>query len=100
MEHGCMNVSHIMAIFYGVKAKLIGGAMNHALFHARTRHPNGETVRIMIAAVGTFAARSATEFRSPNDQRVVEHTSLLKVLHQTGNRFVYPGDLLAVIFLK
>src|SRR5262245_4916628 len=100
MEHRCMNVGHIMAVLHGVKAELIGGPMNHTPSYARARHPDRETVGIMIAAVRAFSARSAAELRSPNDQRVVEHTSLFKVLHQSDNRFVDFRDLLAMIFLK
>src|SRR5207248_4883201 len=63
--------------------EFIGFAVNQAGFDPGPGHPEGETVRMMIAAkehgpAAALAHRRAAEFAAPNHERFVEQTPLFE----------------------
>src|SRR5688572_2147959 len=43
---------------------------------------------MMIAAISPLSTRRAAELRSPNDQRILEKSTLLEVFEQSGDRLI------------
>src|SRR5437762_13298515 len=87
MQDGGMEIVDVNLVLNRVKAKLVGLAIDHAWTNATTGHPDGVTVRMMIAAqlIGfqiTLHHGSAPELAAPDDQRGVEQAALLKVAQQ------------------
>ena len=80
-------------------ADLVGRAVADAPLDAAARQPDGESVRIVIAA-GLLAGLShgeAAEFAPPDHQRLVEQTALVQVRQQARDRPVrLAGELLVV----
>src|SRR5712672_3276313 len=70
-----MNVGDIVAVFYGMEANLVGGAVDDSGLDAAAGHPHGEAERMMIAAVGVLRAGRAAEFGGPDDDGFVEQTA-------------------------
>src|SRR5215472_608073 len=79
-----MDVGNVMAMFNGVEADGIGGAVNDAAFDTATGKPGAEALRVMIATIALSAGR-APELGAPNDQCVVEHATALQVFQQAGD---------------
>src|SRR5439155_14390102 len=80
-------------------AELVGCAEGDAGLDAAARQPDGEAVRVMVAAEELRAAarlvhRGAAELAAPDDQSVLEHPARLQVAEQRGDR---PVDLLALL---
>ena len=76
---------------YSLMANLVRFAVGISRFHATPGQPDGETSRIMIAAIFSLGKRGAAEFSSPPDERILEQAPLLQIfqqmedsLHQTG----------------
>ena len=77
-------------------------------FKPGPREPHGEAVRIVIAAVHHAGVRAvvrqldrrrAAKFAAPDDQRVLQHASLLQILEQRRDRLIALPRELAVIRL-
>ena len=89
-----------------MEAQLVGPPVDLAPLHARTGQPDGEPMRVMVAAgelllrVSHLQTRSPTEFGAADHQRVVPQTPLLQVLQQTGDRTIDPGTRAGVQFLQ
>ena len=71
-------------IFGDVVAEIIGLPELNAALDPATRHPNGEVLRVMIAAIispreATLAVDRAPKLRGPYDERVFEHPALLEI---------------------
>src|SRR5438477_570521 len=88
MEHGCMDVGNVMAVFDGVKADLIGGPVDDSAFDAATRQPGAKALRMMIAAC-SFRARRTSKLSAENDQGIFQQTALLEVAQETADRTIY-----------
>src|SRR5205807_2480163 len=61
--------------------------------NSAARHPDRETPRVMVAAIvgsGKFALAvdGPAKLAGPNDQCVIQHTSLLEIAYQAGRRLV------------
>src|SRR5207237_9729394 len=76
MKYGGMDVRDVVAMFAGVEADLVGGAVDSAASDAGASEPGAEALRMMIAAVA-LSPRRATELRAPHDQRVAQEAALL-----------------------
>ena len=69
----------------GVEAEVIGFAEGQAGFYAASGQPHGEGVRVMVASVvAALHHRGAAEFAAPDDERVVEQSSLFEILNKRG----------------
>ena len=60
-----MQVGDVVAVLDGVEAELVGRAVDDAALDAAAGQPDGEAVRVMVAAVGTLARRACGRTRSP-----------------------------------
>ena len=93
VETGGMKIVDMDLIFDHAEAELVGGAISESVFHAAAGHPDGEAFLVMIAAGGRLRAGARivfldhwrpAEFAAPDDEGVVEQTSLLEIGEQTG----------------
>jgi hypothetical protein len=51
----------------------------------------------MMITAGAFRPGRASELRSKNNQRILEHPALLEILHQSGDRLIHLRGELGVI---
>src|SRR5207244_3361233 len=73
MEHRRVKVRDVVALLGGVEADLVGRAVDDAAFDAAARQPGREPVRMVLAAVrARLSPGRAAEFRSPDDERLIE----------------------------
>ena len=84
-----MEVTNLNGVFDRVVAKIICAAVGNPRFHTATGHPDRKATGMMIAAsLGAFpiplASDAASEFSAPNDQRIVEESTLLEVENERG----------------
>ena len=77
MKNRSVDVRYVVTVFYGVKSDFVCRAMDGAALDAAAGHPHGETVGVMIAAIGTFRSRCASKLGREDDDRVVKQTALL-----------------------
>src|SRR5438445_2303114 len=89
MKNGSVQVVDMHLFFYGIPAEFVGGAVDHAAFHAAPGEPHREAVRVMIAAVALLRDRAAAELAAPEHERVVEQPAGPKVLKQGRDRAVH-----------
>ena len=68
-------------------SQLIRHAMHDPPFHAAAGHPGGKHLMVMLPAfgIGGFVIRRSPELRCPDDERVVEQTSLLEIAEERGD---------------
>src|SRR5262245_51907839 len=77
-----------------VESEFVGLADCHAGFDSPTGEPDRKGLVVMIAAEAAirigiaFHHRGAAEFAAPNDQGVVEQSTLLQILDQGRSRFI------------
>ena len=78
-EDGGVDVGDVVAVFGGVEADFVGGAVSESSLQAAAGEPATETVGVMVASFRAFFAGSAAEFGRPNDDGFVEQAALLEV---------------------
>ena len=89
-----MEVVHMHSVFGRVPADFIGGADNLASLDAPAGHPDGESVRMVIAAgslwvsSAVFAKRSAAELAGPDDEGFLEEPSTFQIVDQGSDGLV------------
>ena len=88
-----LQIVNVDSIFGDVDAVVVGPPPGHAALNASTSHPHGKTAWVMIAAVVCFRQAALrvdrpTELAAPDNQRVIEHASLLEIPNQAGRRLV------------
>ena len=95
-----MEVSHVVHVFHGRHARLVGGANGVTGFAASTCHPDCHGVGIMIAPIGdspTHAVvRSSSEFAAPDNQRAFQKAAFFQIFNQCGNRLIDAVNQIAV----
>ena len=74
-----VDVGHVMTIFDGVEADLVGRAMDDAALDPAAGHPDREAERMMVAAVAALRAGRSAELGRPDDDRLVEQPALLQI---------------------
>ena len=85
-------------ILHGHVAELVGRAVAVGAFHAGARQPDGEALRVVVAAVGpALEGGHATEFGDEGDERVLEQPAALEVLEQCGGGLVQDGRVDGVL---
>ena len=67
-----VQVVDVDFVFDGVPAKFIGGPVDASAAHASAGHPHGKPKGMVLAAVGPFGGRGASEFAAPEDERVFQ----------------------------
>lgn len=93
MQDRCVEIANVYTISNDVVAEFVRLAMHHAATDAGTGHPNGEAFRMVITPIVrlgqcALAINGTTEFSAPNDQRIVEQSSLFQIGQQTGRRLI------------
>ena len=86
MKNRGVDVVDVRLLRLRAQADGIGGADHLPAFHARAGEPHGEAVRIVVAAVLSFAHRHAAKFAAPNDERGIQQPARFQILQQAGNR--------------
>ena len=76
MQDCGMQVRNADAVLDGLVAELIGGPVNVPRLEAAARHQQTESVPIVVAAVGSFGDRQASELASPLNDDLVQQPSL------------------------
>ena len=87
MEQGRVQVIHVDRILSDVVAEIIGGSPGHPRLDPSPRKPHGEASWVVVstsfrAIPITLARDTSAKLSPPDDQRVVQHTSLLQVRNQ------------------
>ena len=72
-------------------AVFVRGAVDITAFHAGTGQPGREGPVVMLAArgIGRIVERRAAELCGPDDEHVVQHTSLLQILEQACDWLIH-----------
>src|SRR5689334_6831421 len=76
-----------------VETEFVGLTVDRPWPHASARQPHRETAAVMVAAVVRslefpLAVRRASEFTSPDDERVFEESALLEIADERGRGLV------------
>src|SRR4051812_16745415 len=89
MKYRRIEVMDMDFVLGSIKSKVIGFTDCHPGFRATSCHPHAETVRMMIAAIVTTLNHwRPPKLTAPDDQRVLQQATLLKILHQGGSGLV------------
>ena len=80
VQYGGMDVGDVVSVFHRVESQLVRRTVSDAALQSATCHPNGKTVRMMIATIRFFGTRSSPEFGRPDDQSFVQQSSLFQIL--------------------
>ena len=85
MENGGVKVADMHRVFNDVVTEVIGFAIDCAAFDTTTGHPHCETTGMMVAAIIGPSQLPLTEDRaaelpSPDDESVLQQTTLFEVL--------------------
>src|SRR5258706_33898 len=88
MQDGGVKVTNVDGVLGDIVGHLVGLAVDKACFDSRSRHPEAEATRVVVAAIILFreltlAVNGAAEFSTPNHQGVFKHSSLLEVLDES-----------------
>src|SRR5262249_55201550 len=90
-----------MRFFDGAQTQFIGGPDGLSAFDSVAGHEHRETPGIVIPpcliVVGPLKEWSASEFASPNDERIFEHSARFEISQQAGHRFVRGFAILSVV---
>ena len=84
MQHCGVQIMHLYGIGRNVIGKIIRRAPGHPGLDSATSQPDRETSRMMVPAIvaarqSSLTIRSASEFSTPDDQRLVQQATLLQV---------------------
>src|SRR5262249_26766231 len=82
MKHCRVKVVDLDLVLNGMVAIIVGGAVDGAALDASACQPDGESVRVMIAAVRALRHRSAAEFAAPDHQGGFEQSAGFQVFEQ------------------
>src|SRR5262245_14578662 len=100
MEDCCMQVVYRDLFLDSLEAELIGGSVCYAGLDAAASQPHGEPVRVVISAVTLFRDRRPPELAAPDDERLIQQSTLFQVTDQRGCGTVHIGAALAKTFLE
>ena len=101
MKDRRVQVVYVHLVLYNIKPKIIGRAQSHAAFYAPARKPHGKRAVMVIASLAplciviTFNHWRPAELAAPDDERVLEHSSLRQILDQRCRRLIGKPTLLA-----
>ena len=89
-QYGRVQVPDVETILDGMGSELIGLPDADTSLDASARHEHRETVGVVVSPrpLGVFSRRLATELAAPDNQGLIEHTALLEILDQPGDRLV------------
>ena len=86
MQHRGLHVVNMNGIGRDVPGEVVGFSVDRAAFDAAARHPPAVGSSKVIAALGicrvSLTKRRASEFTTPDDERIIQHSAFLQILHQ------------------
>ena len=88
VEHCRVEVVDLDLVLDGMVAIVVGRAEDGAAFDAAAGQPDGESVRVVIAAVGALGHRRAAELATPDHESRFQQTPGFQVAKQGGDRLV------------
>ena len=102
-----VQVMDVDLILLRPETELVGRSVDVAALCAAAGQPHGEAVRIVVATVlagirtegAQLHNRRAPELAAPDHEGVVQHTALLEVGEQSGDRLIALPRQLAVVRL-
>ena len=87
-----MQVGHVVPLAQGVVPQFIGRTVHVTPFQSRSGQPDGETVRVMIAAgrgpAPFLPPRSPSKLGAKDHRHVVHQPSLLQIGQEPGDRLI------------
>ena len=93
-----MDIVHRHGFVDGTISEFVRSAVAHPGRETTTREPHGETGDVVVAAVA-LGHGGASEFGAENDDRVLEHPSLLQIRQKGGDSLIdFPGRTSRVVF--
>ena len=99
VEDRRVEVVKRMNILHGFLAEFVALSGADARLHARARHPAGEAVGIVIAALRAFLEEGhAAKLRAPDNKCILKQATLFQITNQSGGRLV--EDLRMHIILR
>ena len=106
MQHRGVQVMHTHWVFDGFEADVVGCSIGRAAFDAATCQPDTESPVIVISTglwftiAGQFHRRSSSKFTAPQNQCVLEHSSLFQIGHEGRDRLINFASEFAMSLLK
>src|SRR6185503_4533838 len=92
-----MDVDFVFGDLHSIIIRL---AVNHAPTHSGPRQPGRVSKTVMAAPIRTLSRGAATEFGSPDDQRIFKQPARLQILYQPGNGLInVPGQRLMRLYI-
>ena len=88
VQHGCVHVVVGQHLLLGLVAEFVSGADRLAAANARTGHPSGHRVRVVVPAQPALRNGHAPELRVPDHQRIVQQPAPLQILEQSSDGLV------------
>src|ERR1041385_4104411 len=76
------------AVSHGFVADLVCCTVDRAAFDSAAGHPDGESVRVMVAALAALSHGRSAEFAAPDYEGFIQHPPALQVLKQPCDGFV------------
>src|SRR5262249_32749911 len=89
MKDGGMEVMDRDAVGNGVQTELVRSAEGLAAFYAAACHPHRVTVGIVVSTFATLRHRRAAKLARPDNQGVVQKTSLFQVFQQSRDGSIH-----------
>ena len=72
MQDRGVDVGDVVSVLDGVEPDLVGRAVDKPTLDPAARHPDGEAVDVMVAAVAPLRSRCATELTREEDDGRIE----------------------------
>ena len=96
-----MEVIDRRDLFDGFVSKFVGSTVAQGGLDSRTGEPSGKSRRVVIAAVGSsLECRHAAEFGAPDDQGLLEESSLLEVTQESGGGLIEDFSVVCVLVFE
>lgn len=101
-----MKIMNMDFVLHDVETKIVSFTESNSRFETATCHPHCKRLRMMIAAkfapsVGiTLDHRSAAKFATPNDERIIQESTLLQVFDESRAALIGFSSLLCHAFVN
>ena len=89
MQQRRVEVVHMDWILGDVEPQIVRGTMHVTSTHTGTREPYSEATIVMIATIAaTLHHGRAPELASPDDERILQQTTLLEILYERSRPLI------------
>ena len=88
VQHRGVQVVHLNFVLHRSITEFVGCTVNRSSFDSASGHPDGKAERIVIPTIASLCKRRSTKFPTPDNQRLIEQTSLFQVMDQCCDWFV------------